>query len=80
MSTRTCGTVVSLLLQAVCVASGPGQVNCTCPLELGYTGNGYNCYGNIIMQIMDHPQLRYVANLIQVLIYFTLFVLINREY
>ena len=34
MSTRTCGTVVSLLLQAVCVASGPGQVNCACPLEL----------------------------------------------
>ena len=34
MSSRTCGTVVSLLLQAVCVASGPGQVNCACSIEL----------------------------------------------
>ena len=34
MSARTCGTVVSLLLQAMCVASGPVQVNCTCPVDL----------------------------------------------
>ena len=59
----------SLLLsfQAVCVAVGPGQVNCTCPIEQGYIGDGrYRCYGNLIKEIQDHPNLTIIANLLNV--------------
>ena len=53
--------------QATCVTAGPGQVNCTCPLDLGYTGNGYICYGNIVKQIEDHPNLTQIAEMLKVI-------------
>ncbi|XP_053377008.1 stabilin-2-like isoform X2 [Mercenaria mercenaria] len=40
-------------------------VNCTCPIELGYSGNGFSCHGNIIMEIENHPKLTVAANLLK---------------
>lgn len=53
--------------KAACVAVGPGQVNCTCSVDLGYTGNGYSCYGNLMKQVQDHSDLTITANLLETL-------------
>ena len=56
-----------LYFQAICTSIGPGQVNCTCPIEQGYIGDGWNhCYGNIIKEIQDHPNLTVVSGLLNV--------------
>lgn len=48
--------------KAVCTATGPGRVNCSCLANQGYMGSGYNCYGNLITQVEDHPQLTLLSS------------------
>ena len=51
-------------LQSRCVATGPGQANCTCPEGLG--GDGLSCFGDLVYELTNHPQLTTLHELLSV--------------
>ena len=51
-------------VQASCVATAPGEVNCTCGVGLG--GDGISCYGSVAYEVFNQPSLSLLQNLIKV--------------
>ncbi|KAG7472881.1 hypothetical protein MATL_G00113920 [Megalops atlanticus] len=47
-------------MHAWCEFRGPGQYNCTC--RRGYSGDGITCKGNIMIEIMRHPNAYWFYN------------------
>ena len=53
-----------MYVQASCLATAPGEVNCTC--GVGFGGDGISCYGSVAYEVFNQPSLSLLQNLIKV--------------